>query len=55
MRVDVAWPGVSEQLTKRIRFQTFREVLGEGNGRTLLDLGAGPLVFAALPATLVGR
>jgi hypothetical protein len=29
-----------------IRVQTFSSLVGEGNGRNLLDLGAGPCVFA---------
>jgi hypothetical protein len=32
----------------RIRVGTFSGLVGEGRGRTLLDLGAGPCIFAAI-------
>lgn len=40
------WPGVSEEESGRIRGKTFAALVGPGNGRTLLDLGAGPCQFA---------
>jgi hypothetical protein len=40
------WPGFVEQVTPGVRTKTFNELLGDGHGRTLLDLGAGPCLFA---------
>jgi hypothetical protein len=40
------WPGIAEQLSNQIRLKTFTELIGDGHGRTLLDLGAGPCLFA---------
>jgi hypothetical protein len=40
------WPGVSEHISNRIRGETFSALIGPGNGRTMLDLGAGPCQFA---------
>jgi SAM-dependent methyltransferase len=40
------WPGVVEHASNRVRGLTFAALIGPGEGRTLLDLGAGPCQFA---------
>lgn len=52
MDVNATWPGIAEQLSNRIREQTFHHLIGSGEGRSLLDLGAGPLVFARMARDL---
>lgn len=44
--VHHTWPGVVEATAGRIRGNTFSELLGPGEGRRMLDLGAGPCRFA---------
>jgi hypothetical protein len=46
MRVNRQWPGIAERASDRIRLDTFSQLLEDGGGRTLLDLGAGPCWFA---------
>ena len=41
-------PAALDAEVGRIRVQTFSRLVGEGNGRRLLDLGAGPCLFAGL-------
>lgn len=38
----------TEAAVGRIRVATFKSIVGAGNGRKLLDLGAGPCIFAGL-------
>jgi hypothetical protein len=41
-------PAAVKSTVPRIRVETFKAVVGEGNGRSLLDLGAGACIFARL-------
>lgn len=40
------WPGIAEDRDNGLRGAVFEELLGPGEGRTYLDLGAGPCQFA---------
>jgi hypothetical protein len=40
------WPGVMEDVSNRVRGLTFSALIGPGQGRAMLDLGAGPMQFA---------
>lgn len=42
------WPFAAESFNGRIRLQTFKAIVGPGEGRGLVDLGAGPCQFAAI-------
>lgn len=46
LAITYVWPGVAEEVSNRIRGMTFSALIGPGNGRTMLDLGAGPCQFA---------
>lgn len=44
--VTTSWPGIAEERDDALRGKVFEHLLGPGDGRTLLDLGAGPCQFA---------
>jgi hypothetical protein len=46
MTVKPIWPGIAEERDNGLRGAVFEQLLGDGNGRKLLDLGAGPCQFA---------
>jgi hypothetical protein len=46
LEVHRVFPGIAEGLGDKIRGETFSALIGRGEGRTMLDLGAGPCVFA---------
>lgn len=46
LAVTRTWPGVAEELDDRLRGELFDRLLGPGDGRSLVDLGAGPCHFA---------
>ena len=55
LSVTPVWPGVAEDLDDRLRGQVFEHLLGPGQGRSLVDLGAGPCHFARRAADLGWR
>ena len=46
MCINTHWPGIAERASDGIRLETFSRLVEDGGGRTLLDLGAGPCLFA---------
>lgn len=46
IEIQHSWPGVAEEASNRIRGMTFSALIGPGDGRRMLDLGAGPCQFA---------
>jgi len=47
MQIKQAWPGVIEEVVStKVRGPIFSTLVGEGGGRPLVDLGAGPCWFA---------
>lgn len=50
--VAAVWPGLLEKSSSRTRPDIFGFLVGQGQGRRLLDLGAGPCVFAGIARDL---
>lgn len=46
LKVTATWPGVAEHQHNYMRGPIFEQLLGDGKGRSLLDLGAGPCLFS---------
>lgn len=46
LAIRSTWPGIAEHRDHLLRGLVFEELLGPGEGRTYLDLGAGPCQFA---------
>ena len=46
VKATSVWPGIAEKRDDALRGLVFEQLLGQGDGRAFLDLGAGPCQFS---------